>query len=446
MIPKPLVCVCVALCPLLMGQAPGPAQVAPEARQPDTAALLKRARTITGKTAKLRDLRIRRRIAMGVLTRDAIVKRIERKLAEEYTEAEIAAEAAMLKLLGLLPEAVDYRKTVLDLLKDQVAGFYDPVERKLNLADWIPISLQEPALAHEICHALQDQHFGLRKFIKPIKDNSDRQLARAALVEGDCTGVMLEYLLLGHGLDLSSMPDAMAKLARRGLASEGSPAFKAAPAFLRETLIFPYLYGLGFMQRVRTRHPWHRVNPMYRRPPESTEQVLHYDKYWRRERPIPIRSRPLPALASTDHVSIKEEVLGEFQLGLYLRQGVTEAVAQRAAAGWGGDRLVAYRKKGAAATDRPLLVHLTTWDADEDALEFANALRHLLTKRGFTAATSSPSPGLWVYTDAEGQSWSVQLHRSHVLTLGALPEELRQKLQQQVWAQWRVGGQRVPLP
>jgi hypothetical protein len=440
MIHKRLACVCVVLCPLLMGQAPG----SPQVDALDATALLKRARDITSKTAKLRGLRVRRRIAMGVLSREEIVKRIERKLAREYTEAEIEAEAAMLKLLGLLPEAIDYRKTVLDLLKDQVAGFYDPMERKLNLAAWIPISLQEPALAHEICHALQDQHFGLRKFIKPIKDNSDQQLARAALVEGDCTGVMLEYILIGHGLDLSSMPDAMAQLARRGLANEGSPAFKAAPAFLKETLIFPYLYGLGFMQRVRTRHPWHRVNPMYRRPPESTEQVLHYDKYWARERPIPIRSRPLPALASAGHVGIKEEVLGEFQLSLYLRQGVSEAVAQRAAAGWGGDRLVAYRKKEAAAGDRPLLVHLTTWDADEDALEFANALRHVLTKRGFTATTSSP--GLWVYSDAEGNSWSVQLHRRHVLTLGALPEELRVKLQQQVWAQWRVGGRRVPPP
>ena len=82
----------------------------------------------------------------------------------------------MLKRLGLLPADVDYEKLLLDLLMEQVAGFYDPFARQLYIADWLPLEMQRPALAHEIEHALQDQHFDLKKFATPIKDDGDRQL------------------------------------------------------------------------------------------------------------------------------------------------------------------------------------------------------------------------------------------------------------------------------
>jgi hypothetical protein len=403
----------------------------------DAAQLLKRARQIERKTSQLRGLRLRRPIAMGVLSRQQILTRIERKLAKEYSAEEIRDESAVLKRLGLLPASMDYRATLLELLKEQVAGYYDPAEGKLHLADWISISLQEIALSHEICHGLQDQHFGLKRFTKPIKDNSDQQLAQAALVEGDCTGVIIEYSLAPQGLDLGSVGGAIDQLAKQVLSSGGSPRIKAAPRFLRDTLLFPYLSGLSMIQRVRAKHPWATVSKMFQRPPESTEQVLHPEKYWTIEHPVSIHPKPLSSLAA--YTKTKQDVLGELQLSIYLAQGVSDDVAARAAAGWGGDVLQAFRKDKDAL---PLVVHLTTWDSEADALEFANAQRHVFVARKLKArATEDGQPT--VYLGKGGEEWSVELRRHHVLVLHAAPAALRAALQQEVWAGWRVGGRKI---
>ncbi len=106
----------------------------------------------------------------------------------------------MWKRLGLLPADTDYEKLMVDLLMEQVAGFYDPSTAKLYMADWLPLMMQRPALAHEITHALQDQHFDLKRFTKPIRDDGDRQIAGSALVEGDGTMAMLEYQAQSMGL------------------------------------------------------------------------------------------------------------------------------------------------------------------------------------------------------------------------------------------------------
>jgi hypothetical protein len=407
----------------------------PDAASP--AELLKRAAMIERKTAAIRGLRARRPIAKGVLSRDAILARVEQKLASEYTPEEIGAEAALLKRLGLVPAALDYKAAVLELMKDQVAGYYDPVERKLHLADWVPLSLQDPALAHEICHALQDQHFGLRKLVKPLKDDTDRQLARAALVEGDCTGVMIEYAIAPR--DLGALEGPGGRALRQLVAAGGTPKFKAAPRYLREVLLFPYTAGLSLIQRVRATHPWSTVSTMFKRLPASTEQVLHPEKYWSNEQPVRITARPLPALA--DHELVKTDVLGEFQLGVYLGLGVEESVAQRAAAGWGGDLIAAYRRKGAPAA--PLvLVHLASWDSEADALEFANAARHVLAARKLAAVAGS-GKGSWRFAEAGGLEWSVQLVGEHVLTVGGAPAATRATIAREVLQLWRAGGKRL---
>ncbi len=440
-------------------KAPGKPPGASASQSPQE--MIKRAHKVARRTSKLRGLRMRRKVGMGVLTREAIVKRIEQKMAKEYTAAEIQHEAAVYRALGLLPAKLDYRSAVLALLKDQVAGFYDPSKRQLNLAAWLPFSMQEPALAHELCHALQDQHFQLKRFTRPIKDNSDLQLARSALVEGDCTGVMIEYLLRDRGLDLGSVPGALISEARKAMVG-GSSAFKAAPKFLRETLVFPYLYGLAFIQRLRSRQSWRVVNTMFKRPPQSTEQILHYRKYWDRERPERVRSRKLSTLSGYE--LIKRDVLGEFQLGLYLEQGVGEVAGRRAAAGWGGDLLEAYRKSGDAGA--PTMVHLSSWDSGADALEFTNAQRHVLARQGRVTAAQSvpqsqpaageaaPAPTRgWVYAAgrAAGQGagdkrWAVERRGRYVLVIHCASATTIGGIQQEIWQRWQVRGKRLPRP
>ncbi len=438
--------------------ATGQARAAPKRAAPKLAALKpadihKRAvelRALVRKTARRRQLWPRRRIKMGVMSRAQILTTLKARLDKEYTDEEIATDSLILQRLGLLPRGIDYKKTMLELLADQVAGFYDPHTRQLNIAAWLPLSIQQAALVHEICHALQDQYFGLKRFVRPIKDNTDRQLARLALAEGDCTGVMLEHLLASSGEDLGTIPaSTIDEVSRKVTTGNQSAVFKAAPRFLRRTLTFPYLQGLRFVKRLRQRLSWQQLSRVFRRLPTSTEQVLHYEKYWSRERPVRIRVRPLRTLAAT-HRRVKKETLGEYQLRLHATLALGEQAAERAAAGWGGDRLAAYVPRPAATSPAsppatralPLVALLSTWDSEADAIEFVNAERRVVA----TLAPQAQVPthrNLWVHRDDHGLEWSVQRHRRHVLLLLGAPPALRAKLQAEVWARWTIGGRRT---
>src|SRR5262249_20060329 len=228
-----------------------PAKTAPKAPKD---ALLAAADEIAHQVAGLRGLQLKAPLQRGVLTRDEIGAKLKDRIGKEYTPDEVRTEARVLKRLGLLPADIDYEKMLLDLLMEQVAGFYDPFAGKLYIADWLPLEMQRPALAHEIEHALQDQHFDLKKFALPIKDDGDRQLGHSALVEGDATAVMLEFQAQSMGLPPDQLSELIGQIGKQLLsASFGSktPQFDNAPPFVRETLMFPYLTGLLFVESIR---------------------------------------------------------------------------------------------------------------------------------------------------------------------------------------------------
>src|SRR5262249_31954698 len=147
--------------------------------------------------SRIRGLPQKKPIARGVMTREEITKRLLDRIGQEYAAEDIAGEERAMKRLGLIPADADYKDLVIRLLTEQVAGFYDPYAKQLYIADWIGDDLQKIVLAHEIDHALQDQNFGLEKFMKPDRDNDDAQLARQALVEGDGVALMIEYMQPG---------------------------------------------------------------------------------------------------------------------------------------------------------------------------------------------------------------------------------------------------------
>jgi len=213
---------------------PTPPAQATKKPPPSPEELLKTADELVKQVAALRQLTVRAPVKRGVLGREAIKAKLRDQIARQYTSEEIRIEGSVLKALGLLPPDLDYEKLQLELLMEQVAGFYDPWGKQLYIADWLPLEMQAPALAHEIAHALQDQHFDLKKFVAPAHDQSDRQLARSALVEGDGTGVMLEF---ASHQDLSVMPDMskmMDLLSSTGALNMGPagpmPVMEKAPA------------------------------------------------------------------------------------------------------------------------------------------------------------------------------------------------------------------------
>ena len=128
------------------------------------------------------------RTAMLALAQDAL------------SPAEWEAERKAMVQWGLLTPDFRLKEFVLDLLTEQAAGYYDPKQRTFFIADWLPQLVQKPVMAHELVHALQDQHYDLQKNFDLVKDQADLSLARKALIEGDAMAVMLVYLLEPLGL------------------------------------------------------------------------------------------------------------------------------------------------------------------------------------------------------------------------------------------------------
>lgn len=400
-----VVAVLVALLPAYCANAKQPAKKPAKAAPAKTTAkapkdaLLAAADEIARQVSALRGLQLKAPLQRGVLSRDEIGAKLKDRISKEYTPEEVRVEARVLKRLGLLPPDVDYEKMLLDLLMEQVAGFYDPFAGKLYIADWLPLEMQRPALAHEIEHALQDQYFDLKKFATPIKDDGDKQLAHSALVEGDATAVMLEFQAQSMGLPPDQLGELVAQMGKQLVSGSfgTTPQFDKAPAFVRETLMFPYLTGLLFVESMRRSSPWAKVDDVFKAPPESTEQVMHPEKYAAKEHPAKITPTALTSLGARKEV--RRDVFGELVMKILFAtappppaspvskkagSGATADVdvtqlAEKAAAGWGGDREVAYAD--AAAAEAPVtVIDLSTWDTEGDAKEAELVAQRLMQK------------------------------------------------------------------
>ena len=262
-------------------------------------------------------------ITRSLMTRDELAVRLARDLEEDYTQEEVDADVRVLAAFDFVPEDYDLRGLLVDLYSTQVIGFYDDEEDTL----YIIIEAAEegfdlPAritFAHEYTHGLQDEHFGLDTFIDGEELNDDAYLARLALVEGDASLAMTEFLFL-H-LDEITAQD-LASLQEGG--DDGSDkALEAAPAIIRETFLFPYIYGLDFVTVVQE-DGWDAVDAAFADPPQSTEQILHPEKYLTRDEPTVVSLPPLTDTLGAGWRLVEAETLGEFQLGLYLEQQVEQ--------------------------------------------------------------------------------------------------------------------------
>ncbi|MEO6952527.1 MAG: hypothetical protein ABI321_11985 [Polyangia bacterium] len=364
----------------------------------------------------VRGLSSRSKVQRGVLSRAQIGEKLRARVDEEYTVAEVSAETRVLGRLGLVPVGLDYKRLLIDLLMEQVAGFYDPKLKRLYIADWLPMDMQRPAIAHELEHALQDQHFNLLALTKPLKDDGDRQLAHAALVEGDGTAVMLELQAQSMRLPVEQLPDLVAQLGEQLLhgAPGQTPIFDGAPTYVRDTLIFPYLEGLRFVMALRRGKPWSRIDAVFKQPPSSTEQILHPDHYVSHDEPVAIDAAPIVALAPRKE--IRRDVMGELALRLLFRTRLPEPQADAAAAGWGGDRLVAY---AADEKSLPVVMDRSTWDTELDANEAYDAFVALFGKiTGSKAVTTETTAR---YVDANGEVWRAERRGSDVVVLMGAP-------------------------
>ena len=306
---------------------------------------------------RLRGLAEQREIPAGAMGRVALREFLEAEMAREFPDARFEALSRAWGALGLVPAGTELRAEFLDLLQGQVAGFYDPRTKRFYLVDesarggerdpmqdmqdqvlkLAGISMDHTVIAHELTHALQDQHFDLEHGVHELKDDDDRVLAARCVVEGDATHLMNEYMKarIPAMRDMAGGLDRMAGVDLEQLAAM-QPGLRDKPRALWMPLIYPYIGGLQFVQRAHGRGGWGAVDALFRDLPASSEQVLHPEKYFAERRDAPVRVR-FGALAPAEAWTLLEEnTLGELMLRAWLRElGLPTRAAERATAGWG---------------------------------------------------------------------------------------------------------------
>jgi hypothetical protein len=285
------------------------------------------------------------------------------EFAEDYPPEEVAADTQVLTILDLVPEDIDLHQVLVDLYSSQVLGLYDDEQNAFLVVNEGEFDLLDRmTYAHEYVHGLQDEHFDLTALIDEDLMSDDEILARLALVEGDATLAMSQYFLAQVS---QASPQELQALAAE--TPEGQDDLAAAPAIVRETLEFPYTYGTQFVTAAAP-GGWEQINALFSDPPRSTEQILHPEKYLRRDEPELVSLPPLTDTLGAGWTRIEDNILGEFQMGIYLGERLDEETAAAASAGWDGDRYAVYVRG-----DDALLALATAWDSTAEQEEFARA-------------------------------------------------------------------------
>ncbi|MEO8550272.1 MAG: hypothetical protein ABI678_09865, partial [Kofleriaceae bacterium] len=303
------------------------------------AALLVRTDAVAKEVAHVRGLRLKKKIPNEVVDRAELKKRLLAEASEDKTAAQTAAHGLALARWGLVPLDYDYSAQMIELLADQIAGYYDSKTKKLTILDSAGSdpAWAEMVLAHELDHGLQDQAFDLEKFEKLPDDETDAELARHALVEGDGVALMIEVILAREGVTQPwSVPEAAAAVIQ-AMGEPEAPTMKgsgpgpkvdsmaASPLAIREEMLFPYRDGFAFVAALRRTKPWSAVDAAFRRPPRSTEQILHVEKYLADDKPIAVAAGASPL---ADYTVLTSETWGELGFHSFLAtNGVNEEVA-----------------------------------------------------------------------------------------------------------------------
>ena len=295
---------------------------------------------------------------------------IVRKLDTETPPAELGALEAAYKLFGFIPDSIDLRSAVLNLLGEQIAGYYDPDSTMLFVVADVDSFLLRTTLSHELVHALQHQYLPLDSIMRQ-KRQSDRTHAAQAILEGQAT--LAQTLAMMPELKREDLPSFWEQRTVLNQQQAQMKEYAGAPLWLRETLVFPYLAGADFVRWYESRHPGQ--HPFDRAMPLSTEQIFHPDRYAMGDRPVDLKFTGTPL----DTVRY-EDGLGELEIRLLFQELLGDPTGLRAtplAQGWGGDR---FQLVG-ADPKQLTLVWYTVWDDEAAADRFDRSLRRAWVAR-----------------------------------------------------------------
>lgn len=389
----------------------------------------------------LRGLELKTPVKHGVKTKDELRKYLQELIKEEIPNEKLVAYQKALVKFGLIPKELDLESFLIELYTEQVAGFYDWRTKMLYLIDGLPETLLETIISHELTHALQDQYVGIKNLPTSREtEDDDIIMATQALLEGDAISVMIDYALKSVESDATMLPD-LDPLIEEFMNTVGGKLMTSAPAYIRQNMLFPYIHGLTFIKKLRLSGGWAQVDRTLERPPRSTEQVLHPEKYTETvDLPTTIKLPRLSGELGQGWTFLDKNTLGEFNINILLREFFVET-PKVVAMGWDGDVYHIYEQKPSGKT---ALVWFTTWDSNTDAREFFNGYATVLAKKYDTEIKDIEQQHSLSFSAQEGDTHithaCMELRSRDVLVLDGVPEKSIAPVKASAWTATKVEG------
>ena len=351
-----------------------------EPTSPDDAEVLAQLAEIEAQVIAIRGLEAADIGPADVITRAELGPELMALFDKSYPPEERERDNQALRALGLLAPDEDVAELQLQLLGDQVLGFYDPDEKRMVVVSDAGLdAAAKLTYAHEYTHALQDAAFGPPQFDPDAQLEDDRALALTSLTEGDATVTMFAW--------------AFEHLSQEELIEIGAgqelPDTTGIPTWMVSQLHFPYTTGQVWASALAgdpLNPQFDELDAAYADPPDSTEQIIDLDAWEPREDPVAVEVPDLVALLGTGWEEVDETPIGQASIGFMLEHfGLARDVANVAADGWGGDRVrIATGPDGAFAVAWRL-----AWDTPEDATEFLTAYEAVIGELPFPALVSA---------------------------------------------------------
>lgn len=370
--------------------------------------------TIEQDMSRLRGLPIDSEIKVTYLSREELAAKIaEEEAGSPVAPGDVAAQEKLLKVLGLLAPDANLAEEGRAMLGEGIEGFYDDNTKELTvISNSRRFGVHTiSTISHEVTHALQDQHFDLKTvFPDEGTGNSDRDLARQALIEGDATLAMDKY---------------MNRLVREAPEPGGNDFIQDREplyTYLEDQLDFPYSFGEKFVTTLSENGGWDSVNAAFGKLPESTEQIMHPRKYFSDEQPQEIDIPDLTEKLGAGWRLVDDDYVGEFDVMELFMHQMSSGKANAAAAGWGGGRYQLYQRADGAI----LYLMSLKWDSEDDRGEFFDAMKISLEKRygaQFAVTGGAAGGGAPLLGTPDG-SWLVESDGESVVVVLAPDESL----------------------
>lgn len=363
-------------------------------------------------------LPIKSTVKRQLTSRDAVEKYLEEKFNEDEGTKRLQRDEIILKKFGLLDRDFQLKPFLLQLLKEQIEAYYDSKTKTVNMLDWVGPEDEQPVLAHELTHALQDQHSDLEKWDDQTPDDvstdaagdqdhlakDEMDTARDAVAEGQATAVMWDCVLKPLGKSLIKDPEVLELVKTQMSSTEDSPVMARAPLLLSESMLFPYREGLSFEQDVwMDQGQKAAFAGALDRPPTSSWEIINPREYEKKHVPaIPLMPNIHPLVDSTykpyDIGQVGEldvHILSELLGGDNAARDLTPA--WNGGLYWAGQLRSATTPAAQADTASIGLFYLSIWKSDDSADVFAkiyaNSLGRKYSRVSEVSSGASPEGG-----------------------------------------------------